>query len=135
MPRDLDDLPNPLNPYSPPASPIQASKGEVSVPEFLLFFRWEKLRLLYNAVLGFETIGTLAFHPSKQPPVEVITWLILLAGLANLCFCLGPVLDGYAHWMGLRSRATSLSIFGLGTLFAMLLAGIALMNLDGPMFD
>jgi hypothetical protein len=136
MSRNFDDFTDPMNPYAPPSSSIQQlPRIDSGKPEFLLFFRWEKLRLLYNAILGVESIVSLVAYPPPQPPAEVVFWLVILAGLANLCFCLGPVLDGYAHWIGLRSRVTSMVIFTVGTVFSAFVAYFVLLNFQDLTLD
>ena len=49
--------------------------------------------------------------------------------MANLCFCAGPVVDGYLSWLGLRHRAITWLLFLLGTALSMLLGVGLLMSL------
>jgi hypothetical protein len=112
-----------LNPYAPPSAAIKPSNSESESSESRLFFRWEKLRLLYNAILGIETALLMVVFPPPSP-IGSIGVLLPLAGLcfaANVCFCLGPVLNGYARWMGFRHGIVTILIFAAGTTIAAML--------------
>jgi hypothetical protein len=135
MSHHFDDLADPLNPYAAPSASVKVLSPHGEKPELHLFFRWEKLRLIYNAILGLETIAFFVIRSPSQSLPEVIFWLVILAFLANLCFCLGMVLNGYTEWMGLESRVTSWVIFVLGTIFAVLVAFGVLVNFDEFQID
>jgi hypothetical protein len=135
MSRDIHFIPDDSNPYAPPSSAIQerATKPDDS-SEFRHFLRWEKLRLFYNAILLIETFLILMSFSPKARLLSSIFPCLGLAFLANVCFCLGPVLDGYARWIGLRHEVVTGLIFGLGTLLAMLLTFIAVLSVIDPEF-
>ena len=74
-----------------------------------IFIAWEKLRLLYNGVLVMVVVfvtGSAAW--------DLIPNLIEAAIVANLCFCVGPVLEGYANCCGMRRRTARWLVFCLG---------------------
>jgi hypothetical protein len=88
--------------------------------------RWEKLRLLYNAVLiPWSVLNIMAFRPGGGDPG---LWEdVILGGLAaNVCFCLGPVLETYLAWLGANPRAARGWLFALGTAFTALAAAVAI---------
>lgn len=116
-----------LDPFAPPGAAIAPTPAP---PDdfFAVFWRWEKYRLAYNAILLAETLLALTTRRA------LTNWRFLdaLAGLAiiaNVCFCAGPVLHGYLWRLGLRGRWVGLAILIAGTLLAMLLAAIALIGL------
>jgi hypothetical protein len=135
MSRDIHFIPDDSNPYAPPSSAIQerATKPDDS-SEFRHFLRWEKLRLFYNAILLIETFLILMSFSPKARLLSSIFPCLGLAFLANVCFCLGPVLDGYARWIGLRHGIVTGLIFVLGTLLAILLTFIAVLSVIDPEF-
>ncbi len=59
--------------------------------------------------------------------------LFPLAGLcfaANVCFCLGHILNGYAYyWIGLRHWSVTALIFASGTTLAILLTYVAIFSM------
>ena len=100
------------------------SSASLSHPD--LGLRWEKRRITFNVILLAETILILSPFLLRRPPdlhLELLLFrLVLLCLVANVCFCAGPVADGYLHRMGLGSDGVSLILFTFGTLFAMALA-------------
>jgi hypothetical protein len=120
------------NPYAPPTSSTKAKSGGRS--ELGLFLRWERLRLIYNAVLGVETVLVLMANPPRGG-VEAMGSLAFVvaayAVVANVCFCAGPVLEGYARLLKIRGTAVTGLLFGLGTAFAMMLTLVACLSLGG----
>ncbi len=90
--------------------------------------KWEKLRLLYNAILIPFVVGaTLIFHTR---------WLgdssfwedVIIGGIgSNVCFCLGPVLELYLVWLGANARTARGWLFALGTAFTALAAFAVIM--------
>jgi hypothetical protein len=91
---------------------------------------WEKLRILYNGILGVEAIFVFfAGWSMGNNPGDILESLLLGALIANLCFCAGPVIDGYLSWFGFRSRAITWVIFLIGLGIAVLLGLAFLMTL------
>lgn len=110
--------------YRPPETSPWADRPAIAQAPDLLW-RWEKLRVAYNAVLLAESLFFLAVYSAMgmiRNPGTLILIALAVSGLgANVCFCAGPVVDGYCHRFGFGSRWTSLVIFVLGTLLSMAL--------------
>jgi cytochrome c oxidase subunit IV len=90
-----------------------------------VFLAWERMRLAYNAVLGFVVVllaGSDLFDPAFYG------FLLRAAVLANVCFCLGPVIEGYLSLLGVDRRAARWFVFLPGLLLACLLALAALFS-------
>lgn len=114
------------NPFHPPETIIEESPPPVprDRPEYLVgdaVIFWEKLRWLFNAILGgFSLIVAMTTGAWSVPQA----WLELLAGaiLANLCYGAGPTVSAYLAWFGIRAPALDLFLFGSGTALTMFLA-------------
>lgn len=93
------------------------------------FFAWEKLRLIYVAILGVETIliGLTGDGAAWDPGFWLI--VILCAMVANVCFFAGPILETYVRWLGFPTKALRWVLFIAGTLFTGLLAMVCLVEL------
>jgi hypothetical protein len=82
-----------------------------------VFVAWERLRLVFNLILVVVVIilvnplGAMLLLPILAPN----------AGLANLCFCAGPVAEGYLCLLNMRRRAARVAVFTTGTLLAVAL--------------
>ncbi len=127
---------NSENPFAPPNNAQETRLNESAVRDESLgaiakqvCLDWEKLRLIYIAVLGAETIaiGFLA-HPLILTP-EFWGGALLGAVFANVCFFIGPVIETYISWLGYPSRALRFVMFIAGTLFSCLLVIISLRSL------
>jgi hypothetical protein len=78
-------------------------------PTFMeVFFAWEKLRLLYNGLLIVAVLIRFQFI------LEVIPFFVEPAIYANLCFCAGPVAEGYLCWFGLPRQPCRWVVFWAG---------------------
>ncbi len=96
-----------------------------------LFLTWEKLRVAYNAILGLETIMVLLVdRPRDVSPGSLLPSLVVCLIAANVCFCIGPVLDGFARLIGLRHRVITGVIFVSGTIVSLFLAYGAIKLVD-----
>lgn len=86
--------------------------------------RWERLRLVYNAVLIPWTVFLIAVLPGGVTgnPAD----LIVGAVIANVCFCLGPVVETYLVWLGANAQAARGWLFALGTVFTAVAAWLSL---------
>jgi hypothetical protein len=121
------------NPFSAPSKTIESHTSESSQMDDSLgviakrtFLAWEKLRLLYNAVLVVETIAIgLAAHPLLLQP-EFWVSSVMGAVFANACFFLGPIIETYVAWLGHPSRTLRLVMFIVGTVVSCLLVIVAL---------
>ena len=71
--------------------------------------------MVYNGVL------TLALLPWFGPLIDdrkFTVFVIKCAIGANLCFCVGPVVEGYAAWVGIPRKAARYLLFAGGVLLA-----------------
>lgn len=95
----------------PPPGLAQESADEV-------FRRWEQLRIVYNVVLGLAMIPFLKqFLDQPQFTMQVLAGAVG----ANVCFCAGPVVEGYAAMIGLPRKPTRWVIFAGGVLLSLAL--------------
>jgi hypothetical protein len=92
-----------------------------------IFLAWEQLRLVYNGVLAAPTFLVLLWLNDWFDPH---LWWHVGGGaiLANLCFCAGPVAEGYLSWAGFGGRWTRWVLFVLGTLFALALTAAEMLR-------
>lgn len=113
-----------VNPYASPASVADTSTTSSDFGE--IFFGWERLRVIFNSVLVSLTL--LCGFPSFADP-RFWSTAMLGAFVTNVCFCVGPVLEGYATWMFRRQvRWLRWGLFLLGQLFAAGLACTVILN-------
>jgi hypothetical protein len=110
------------NPYAAPAVTDRVRVADVESSALDLFWSWEKLRVIYNGILFIEVALLLSMTGSKTFSISDLLMLIFFAVAANVCFCAGPVLNGYAIWMGFRGRGVTWLLFLAGTGLAVVLA-------------
>lgn len=83
-----------FNPYETPVSPGTAldlaAFGE-------LVFGWEKLRILYNALMILPGIAVLFLWTTRtdMPWAAALTFGLLIGAAANIAFFLGPLAELY----------------------------------------
>ncbi len=106
------------NLFAPPRATIGIASTSNQSGFFGLFIRWEKYRLIYNGILLIETLSISLLLTDIR---RLIFSLIGYAIIANVCFCGGLVLNGYAWLLGQRSEWVGRILFVLGTLLAMIL--------------
>ncbi len=111
------------NPY---ASPSNTATDVASADFRDLFLSWERLRIVFNGVLVALTL--LCGMASLADPK--FWWTAMLGGfVTNVCFCVGPILDGYVTWLfGRRVRWVQVALFLIGQTFAAALAGTVILN-------
>lgn len=109
---DLEPYAAPRSQVVPPDSPHRASADARSV-----FLAWERLRVVYNAVLVIETL-VLALPLLTDQGFLVIAVEGAIA--ANLAFCAGPVAEGYLDLLALPRVPSRWVLMIAGTLLAML---------------
>jgi hypothetical protein len=91
----------------------------VKEPTFMeVFFAWEKLRLIYNALLIIVVLAML-LQAGSSPLTAVFFALHALA--ANLFFCAGPVGEGYLCWIGVSRQSSRWIVFCFGCVVAIAL--------------
>jgi hypothetical protein len=113
------------NPY---ASPLSVSSTTTTASDDFrdVFLGWERLRVVYNSVLVSLTL-LCGFGSVADPKF----WSTALFGaiLTNVCFCVGPVLEGYATWLsGRRVQWVRWGLFLVGQLIAAGLACTVILN-------
>jgi hypothetical protein len=107
-----------MNPYASPAT--SSGKPASSVDFREVFFGWERLRVVYNGVL---VALTLVCGLGSVADPKFWSTAVFGAVLTNVCFCVGPVLEGYATWyFGRPVRVVRWGLFLLGQTIA---AGLA----------
>lgn len=85
--------------------------------------RWERLRILYNAILaaGVLLCTLAAKFEARTDPVY---WAAILIGafIANLCYLTGPAIEAYGMLYRVWNPVFTILLFLAGTAFAGLLA-------------
>ncbi len=61
-----------------------------------VFFAWEKIRVGYNVLISVGILVLLG----RGAPVR-ISQAIWIYVLANVAFCVGPVMENYLRWVGI----------------------------------
>lgn len=89
-------------------APDTASAREV-------FVAWEKLRVIYNAVLVAIVVTSATFGGTKFD-AGFVGFLLGTAVAANVVYCACPVAEGYAALVGVPRRACRIVLFTLGLL-------------------
>lgn len=117
-------------------------QSEFALPPRPMFFEmatsaigfWEPMRVVYNLVLAAIVIGFIvAFWPKS---IEFVDWrqvprLIVLAVLANVCYCAAYLVDLFVQQSGFRSIWLRVRwvLFVIGTLFAAALTTLIMADL------
>ena len=110
------------SPETDPAAPWPAVRR--------VFLAWEKLRLLYNAILVPWTLAGLVV---SWPPSGVVVAEVLVCGiLANVLYLAAPTVESYVAWLGFESPLIRWGLFIAGTLFTMLLAAAYVFSIALP---
>lgn len=96
-----------------------------------VFLRWEKLRLAYNVIVGLVGLVAIApffidrFDPGflygAAPMRALLAGALMYAIAANVCYFVGPALECYVRWLGLRSPWLTRAVFAAGTLCSVLI--------------
>ena len=111
-----------MNPYESPTveTATSAVEGVDDVHNRIgrLAVTWEKLRFLYNLILVVAILLAAFARPVRLTGTGFWSEIVLGILVANAAYCLGPLIDGYLNWFGLRLKWMTLVLFGLGTLAA-----------------
>jgi hypothetical protein len=109
-----------INPYA--ASP--RTEDEVQLPADTLqpFLAWERLRIWYNTVLILVVVASVLPNRGLWFSDRLNFYCIEGAILANLCFCVGLVAEGYLRLVGWWQESLRWLMFLFGTLLAAILA-------------
>ena len=100
-----------------PVSPFENASARA------VFLAWERLRVVYNAALA---VVVLVFAWPALSKSEF--YLHLACGVvgANVCLCLGPVVEGYLVLSGAERRAVRWIVFVPGLLLACFLTYLSM---------
>jgi hypothetical protein len=118
MPNDLDH-----NPFRPIAAENLCDSGQRVKVDFVpIIYRWEKMRLVYNAVLISFTLFW-SYFVSPQLMFDPLFMFQLCVGgiVTNLCFFTGPAIEGYGRYLGFWHLGLSVTLFVIGLTFSVLL--------------
>ena len=101
----------------------QQQERSLRIGEAIVY--WERLRIVYNALLVAVSLGVLLLTFGLG---SLSNWIELVLGalLANLCFCAGPIVSAYMAWFNIRSRGFDLLMFGAGTTLSVIWAFLAI---------
>ena len=107
-----DDL---SNACAPPIAKAESIPAWQSTTDLDIFRKWERYRVLYNLSLAAEVL-VLVFAARSSLITARWFWkaVIFRAIIANVCFCVGPVADAYAHICWATGRTFGRVIFSLG---------------------
>jgi hypothetical protein len=81
-----------------------------------VFLAWERLRIVFNLVLIIFVLGDASSELSDR---EFRHFLIRAAFAANVCFCLGPVAEGYLAFFGVQRLIARVVVFVPGMIFGL----------------
>ncbi len=118
MNNDLDH-----NPFRPVASENLGDSDDRPKVDFVpIIYRWEKMRLVYNAVLiSFTLIWSCFVSPQLFFDPLFIFQMCVGGVLTNLCFFTGPAIEGYGRYLGFWHLSLSVALFVIGLTFTGLL--------------
>ena len=116
-----------VNPYESPYAETAVANGVLESADVYskvgrVAVTWEKLRLLFNLILVGVTVVAIPMSPVLPADGRFVSDLVLGVVVSNALFCLGPLIDGYLTWFGLRSNAITTFLFVSGTAVTSLLA-------------
>lgn len=122
-----------MDPYAPPASPLNPIMDQKPALRELVM-GWERLRILYNALLlvpGLLILFTLV----TEENIGVLEALVMGAAVAigaNCCFFLGPASELYLRGLFRKGEPIGrgrVLIFGSGTMLSLMLFILFLVQL------
>lgn len=101
-----------------------------------ILFRWERMRIVYNLILGAVYLTVLAIAPltsglSLRQLEEAVGGGLVCCFLANVCYSVGPIAEFYLWRLGFSHRFYGRGLFVVGTMFSMFLALIATLAFVG----
>ncbi len=124
------------NPYVAPLAGGHEPIPEQGTSQSGLLPRWEKLRVVYNVVLAVVVLSFWAIGPGIRLGDPAFLRHLARGCLgANICFCVGPVVNAYAHWLGLRHVAVTVALFVAGTGLSVLAAAGSILVFQMRGFD
>jgi hypothetical protein len=88
----------------------------------LVAVAWEKLRIWYNAVLAVVALlGLVVIDASLLLDMQAMKTMVFAAIAANVCFCVGPLVEGYVTWFFGKLPGLRAVIFAIGIIGAVML--------------
>ena len=98
---------------------------------------WEKMRIVYNAVLVLVVAGCFAWNHSavgSKLSVDVFLSMILCGILLNVLYCSAYIVDVLVQMSEFRDRWTNLRwvLFSIGATFAAILTRFWSLSIFGP---
>lgn len=111
-------------------------KAEPSARDVFVF--WEKTRFVYNSILLVSTFYIVVplLEGLIGEPVELMRseiWTVPI--LWNICYCVGPILEGYLCVTGLSRRIARWSILSVGILSMLLITAVIVKDPDIRVFS
>ena len=117
------------NPYASPTTDSPSSAAAQATVNFVpILLRWEKLRLYYNLALALVVVlETVIFFPQQMLEPEFWVFVLIGAGVANLCFTTGPAIEAYGSYFRIWPPIFTYLLFlaGLGFTMALAVASVA----------
>ena len=104
--------------FEPEIAQGKASAKNTDLP---LLMAWERLRVVYNLVLIVIVVIIAASRRMLWSDHRFPVFLFERVVLANLCFCAGPVIDGYLHLLKIGGRPSRLILFFCGLVLSILI--------------
>ena len=83
-----------------------------------VFQRWEQLRIAFNTVLALVLIPWFGQFISNE---KFTFFVFKCAVAANLAFCTGPVVEGYASLISIPRKVSRYTLFALGMILSITL--------------
>lgn len=112
--------PNPFRPVAP--EQLREPEGKIAVDFAPILIRWEKFRVVYNAVLMTLTIvWSVLFLPHLIFDPLFLFHLCVGGIVTNLCFFTGPAIEAYGRYFHVWNIAFSFVLFIVGLSFTGLL--------------
>ncbi len=123
MQQDLED--NPFRPLS--SEQLSDPSRGVRVDFVPILRRWERFRLLYNGGLVTYCLLWSCFLLPHLLFDPLYIFQLCVGGLVtNLCFFVGPAIEGYGRYFGVWNMTFSVLLFFGGIFFTGLLATLFL---------
>ncbi|MGF1580685.1 MAG: hypothetical protein ACFCD0_15085 [Gemmataceae bacterium] len=98
-----------------------------------VFFAWEKMRVAYNGILVCCSLALGALFGTITEPGF---WPLCIAGaiFLNVCYCVGPVMEGYMVWILKAERKPSRILVFLGGLSLSVISVMGALARIEPLF-
>lgn len=105
------------------AEPLRADDSLLSTARDV-FLVWEKLRVIYVAILGLLTLLLVGGVGVLSLPL--VQSIVFGAVVANALYFAGPIVDTYVRWLGYKRSWPRWAMFVGGTLLSIVLTIVLL---------